>query len=156
MPSLMTTFQMRSRRRLAAALLFVWLFALVAGMANACAVGGGKAGPASGASASHAHDDAAAFHVHEAHGDEQALRPSDPGPGDPDEACQKFCDDERSAVNLVAKDLGSPGSLQPLLPSTTTLAWTPADAQHPEAPPADVPACMTGPPIPIRLLRLAL
>lgn len=152
MQSMMTTFPRTTRRRLAAALLFVWLFALVAGMANACALGGEQAWPAS-----HAHDDAAALHGHEAHeGHEQAPHPSAPGPQDHDEACQKFCDDERSTLNLVAKDLGSPGSLQLLLVPFATLAWTPGVVQPPEAPPADVPPCMTGPPIPIRLLRLAL
>ncbi|HLO96170.1 MAG TPA: hypothetical protein VK195_17830 [Burkholderiaceae bacterium] len=148
----MSTFQKTTRRRLAAALLFVWLFALVNGMANACVLGGELAWPAS-----HTHDDAAALHGHEAHdGHEQAPHPSAPGPQDHDEACRKFCEDGRSAVNLAAKDLGSPGSLLPLLMPFATLAWTPGAEQPPGAPPAEVPPCMTGPPIPLRLLRLAL
>ena len=155
-----STFQRTIRRRLAAVMLFVWLFALVAGMANACALGGGNADPALGLAVSHHHDDTTPPHGHDEHDehdeDELVDVSSASKSQDHDAACQKFCDDERSTVNFFAKDLGSPDSLLPVLIQFTTLAWTPGTAQIAEVLPADVPPCVTGPPIPIRLLRLTI
>jgi len=154
---MMTTIQRTTKRRLAAAMLFVWLFALVSGMANACALGGSSAVLVLGEAVSHHHDGAASSHGHHDHDDDEiAVESNAPEPQDHGEACQKFCDDERSTVNFVAKDLGSPGSLLPVLIQFTTLAWTPGVAQIAEVLPADVPPCVTGPPIPIRLLRLTI
>lgn len=154
---MMTTIQRTTKRRLAAAMLFVWLFALVSGMANACTLGGSTPALVLGEAASHHHDDAAPPHGHHDHDDDEiAVESNAPGPQDHDEACQKFCDDERSTVNVVAKDLGSPGSLLPVLIQFTNLAWTPGVARIAEVLPADVPPCVTGPPIPIRLLRLTI
>lgn len=156
MHSLMTRFQRTSRRRLATAMLFVWLFALVAGMANACALGGRNADQGAWQAASHHHDAAAPLGHGECDEDEAAIASTAAGPQDHDAACQKFCDDERSSVNVVAKDLGSPGTLLPVLVPFTTLAWTTAEVRIAALPPSEVPPCVTGPPIPIRLLRLTL
>ncbi|HEY1091658.1 MAG TPA: hypothetical protein VGE56_04860 [Rhodocyclaceae bacterium] len=136
-------------------MLFVWVFALSAGMVNACALGGageGVADLAPAPSPAHQHDAAAEEHGHHVH----AGHPAAPGPQDHEGACQKFCDDERSALSLLAKDLGSPGSMLPLLVQCSSLAWTSADMWMAEEPITRVPPRKTGPPIPIRLLRLTI
>lgn len=154
---MMTTIQRTTKRRLAAAMLFVWLFALVSGIANACLLGGLTVDLASRQVSSHHHDDlaGATSHGHVEHDAHDA--PLDaPAPGSPDhEACQKFCDDGESSIHAVAKNLGSPGSLLPLLVQFTVLAWTSEEVRADEALPVSLP-CVTGPPIPIRLLRLTI
>ncbi|MBB2487475.1 hypothetical protein H5407_19750 [Mitsuaria sp. WAJ17] len=154
---MIATIQRTTKRRLAAVMLFVWLFALVSGMANACALGDSSAALALGQPVSPHHDDPTPLHGHHDHGDdESAVESNAPEPQDHDAACQKFCDDERATVSFIAKNLGSPGSLLPVLVQFTTLAWTPEVVKIAEALPADVPRCVTGPPIPIRLLRLTI
>lgn len=142
-----------SRRRFAAAMLFVWIFALAAGIANACAPGQAHGGAVPLAVAEHHHDEASNEQRHAG----APLGDVVPSPGAPDAACQKFCDDERSTLNLPIKDLGSAADMLPvLLLQPTTLAWTSGDDRAVESPNAPVPVRETGPPIPIRFLRLTI
>lgn len=134
-----------STRQLAALMLFVWLFALAAGIVNACALGqapGRHANLALSEPAEHGHEHAGA--------DDSAPVPAP--------ACLKFCDDERSTLNLPVKDPGSAADLlsppQQLQP--TLLAWTSGEGLAPLAPLAQPPYRETGPPIPIRFLRLTI
>lgn len=149
---MMTTLGKTKRRQFATVMLFVWAFALVAGIANACALGDTRVKLATGLSAAFHHGDAVEEHWHT---DEAGLPPV-PNSHDREEACQKFCDDERSLLSQQAKGLGSPGGMLPLLVQFTTLAWTSADARATEVPVTVVPMHDTGPPIPIRLLRLTI
>ncbi len=134
-------------------MLFVWIFALVIGIANACALGEVHGGPTSLAVAEHHHDEALDGHTHAGASSGETA----PSPYTPDPACQKFCDNERSTLNLPLKDLGSAADMQPLLLlQPIVLAWTSGDDLGVEAPNAQVPVCETGPPIPIRFLRLTI
>jgi len=150
----MTTMLRRTTRQgLATAMLFVWMFALVSGMANACALGKGSSLDGSPITATYRHNDAAGMHEHDDHG---AAGLTAPRSSDHEDACQRFCDDEWSTLNPLSKDLGSPASMLPLLFESTTLVWTSEQALAPAAPARAVPVRGTGPPIPIRFLRLTI
>jgi len=142
-----------SKRRLAATMLFVWIFALLAGIANACALGEAHGGFAPQTSPEHQHADVADAHNHA----DAPLHKSAPSSGTPSPACQKFCDDERSTLNLPVKALGDTADMLPLLLlQPTTLAWTSGDDPDVDAPDARLPVRETGPPISIRFLRLTI
>ena len=154
MPSLPNS---RTRRNTACAMLFVWLFALASGVANACLLephGAHDHGSplshlsASGTTLGLAGDHAQGF----AHDDGD----SDPGPGPAPakESCLKACDDGSHSLlkQAYSFDLADPG-LAPLVAA----AWAaevhlapasgrPHDFQLPER----------GPPVRVRFSRLAL
>jgi len=125
------------RRHLAAAMLFVWLLALAAGIVNACALGEGREVLDAVAGATQHGHGAPASHDHE-------------------EPCQKLCDDEGVALNRVVKELGGSSALAPMLLQTTTLAWVSGGVAEQGAPRPRVTVGDNGPPIAIRYLRLTL
>lgn len=142
-----------SKRRLAAWMLFVWIFALLASIANACVLGEAHGGFARQASPEHEHADVADGHNHA----DAPLHKSAPSSDTPSPACLKFCDDERSTLNLPLKALGGATDMLPLLlQQPITLAWTSGDAPDIAPPDARLPARETGPPISIRFLRLTI
>jgi hypothetical protein len=135
-----------SRRRTAGVLLVVWLFAVAAGVVNACAL------TPTGLSA-HAgvHADVAAHGSH--HDDDRLIdrhRQEQP-PGK--DSCLKFCDEESSAIAKVKSPAVDPGSTLPTLAEpwrATVHASGAGPWQSPERPGSH------GPPLVIRLLRLTL
>lgn len=141
-----------SRRHLAAVMLFLWIFGLVAGIANACAFGEVHGLHGHSESVPHGYHLTPAIEAH--HHDDLGGAESAPQVQDP--ACRKFCEDGRSTLRLTLKGLGGVADLVPVLLQAPVLAWTSADvrgfvlfscyAALPEA----------GPPIAIRLLRLTL
>jgi len=142
-----------SKRRLAATMLFVWIFALLAGVANACALGEAHGGFATQASSARQHDEAMDGHSHA----DAPLHKAEPSSDTPPPACQKFCDDERSTLNVPLKALGGTADMLPLLLlQPTALAWTSGDDPDVDAPDTLLPARETGPPISIRFLRLTI
>ena len=151
---MMTVLGRTARRRHAARLLWAWVFALFAGMANACVLGQGGLpaphGPLQAAAHMHEHD--AADHGHP---DEAAAVPA-PSSAQPPVACQKFCDDKGHALSPPAKDPGGPGDGLPLPASFILPAWTSGEARVLAGSARSMPARETGPPIPIRFLRLAI
>lgn len=142
-----------SRRRFAAAMLFVWIFALAIGIANACALGEAHGGPTPLVVTEHHHDEALDVHSHAG----ASLGETAPSPFTSDPACPKFCDEGRSTLNLPLKDLGNAADMLPvLLQQPTTLAWMSGDDPKVEDSLAQLPVRETGPPIPIRFLRLTI
>jgi hypothetical protein len=137
-------FDRRRLRRTARATLMVWLFALAAGVVNACALA--PAGPAqrgdTPAELAVRGPDAAAPAGHEGH-DQDSGKVS----------CLKFCDDESSAIvklKLLLVDFGS--SL-----AAMAAPWnlTAASGNIGLRPSSERPGSQ-GPPLVIRFLRLTL
>ena len=133
-----------SRRRLAAMMLCLWIFGLVAGIANACAFGE--------VHGSHGHDLTPAVEAHH-HNEPRGVEPT---PQAPDPACQKFCEDGRSTLNLTLKGLGGGADLMPVLLQAPILAWTSVDVHGFILASCFAAVREAGPPVPIRLLRLTL
>jgi hypothetical protein len=139
-------------RRIASALLFVWLFAVFASWANACLVrpvvqaarAGGQHGLAHAASS---HADA---HLPAAHGASH-----DPDPAQ--EVCADFCDTGQSVVANPQPSKGD-GTAEPVLfPPPTHAAWPAFSAgphDRPWRPLAAPPP--PGLPVAIAFLRLTL
>lgn len=118
-------------------MLFAWLFGLAAGIVNACALGEGREVlDAVAGAAQHGHD-APASHDHE-------------------EPCQKFCDDESAALKRVIKELGASSTIVAVQLQTAIVAWASGDVAEQSVPRPRLAARDTGPPIPIRYLRLTL
>ena len=143
----------RTQRRIAFAVLLVWLFAVASGVANACMLQASDGPPAPGV---HAHGATAAssdptalsaghFEAGDGHGDDTRAA----GP-----LCLKVCDDGSSALlKLQAPvDLGDPG-MAPLV----AVVWNPAApaALGPRWRVAEQPL-PAGPPVRDRYCRLAL
>ena len=149
----------RTRRRIAFAVLLVWLFAVASGVANACLLEASDGSPAPGV---HAHPAMAASAASAAPGDPTAVPAGhfEAGGGHDDDTraaaplCLKVCDEGSTALlKLQAPvDLSDPG-MAPLV----AVVWNPAasgtsgpcwrvDAQPPPA----------GPPFRDRYCRLAL
>ncbi|MGN6827094.1 hypothetical protein [Paucibacter sp. M5-1] len=141
-----------SRRRLAAMMLCLWIFGLVAGIANACAFGGVHGSHGNSQLVPHGHDLTPTVEAH--HHDEPAGVESTPQAPDP--ACQKFCEDGRSTLNLTLKGLGGSADLMPVLLQAPILAWTSVDVRGVILASCFAAVREAGPPIPIRLLRLTL
>lgn len=141
-----------SRRRLAAMMLCLWIFGLVAGIANACAFGEVQGADGNSQPFAHGHDLTSAIkaHHHDGPGDVEST------PQAPDPACQKFCEDGRSTLNLTLKGLGGGADLMPVLLQAPVLAWTSADLRGFILASCFAAVREAGPPIPIRLLRLTL
>jgi hypothetical protein len=133
--------------------LFVWLFALVSGWANACLLQGRTADRSGGVEAveslaiagegggTHARDGSHDDGDHDASGAARA-------------ACQNVCDDEQSTIPSyklpAAPDLGS-APLLPAAPWSAVVAPTTVPCAHP---PGTSPPC--DPPVAIRFLRLTI
>lgn len=140
-----------SRRRLAAMMLCLWIFGLLAGIANACAFGEVHGSHGNSQLVPHGHALTPAVEAH--HHDEPGGVESTPLAPDP--ACQKFCEDGRSTLNLTLKGLGG-AELMPVLLQTPALAWMPVGVLGPALSCCLAAVREAGPPIPIRLLRLTL
>lgn len=129
---------LQRQRRFCGLMLLLWLFAVLSGTVNACVLA----------------DNARAEHPHGEHGlAHEATAGSGHEHADEHVTCHKFCQDEARTLppNKHQDGLDFTPILQlhgsPLLPEVT--APQPA-AQAPQRPPAH------GPPLVIRLLRLAL
>lgn len=133
-------------------MLFLWIFGLFAGLANACALGEVHGGHSKRESVSQSHHLAPSVdaHHHDAPGDDESA------PQSRDPACQKFCEEGRSTLSLMLKGFGGVADLMPALLQAPVFAWTSEDV-HGLAPSGSHAAVHeTGPPISIRLLRLTL
>ena len=129
-------------------MLFVWLFAIAAGWANACLV---QARPAS-----HGHEGAPGSSgrlalLVSAAGD-ATVHPGDHGAAA--DACLSFCDSEQGAIPKLKLPVLEDPDVEHAAPAWMALAWSverrPARAGRPAAqPPPD-------PPVAIRFLRLTL
>lgn len=140
----------QSQRRFCGVMLLLWLFAVLSGTVNACMLADNAR---TGQAAEHVHGDHDLAH-HEHH-DGQAPLADDTAPHHADEhlACHKFCQDEARTLppGKYQDGLDFTPVLQlhgsPLLPEVTP---TLPVVQATQGPPAH------GPPLVIRLLRLAL
>lgn len=143
---------LRHQRRFCGLMLLLWLFAVLSGTVNACVLA--EAAPP----AHHEHAEHALAHdAIEGKGHEHADEHADEHPAhhhaDAHVACHKFCQDEARTLptlkHLDGADFAPILLLygSPLLPKVTALQPV---AQAPQRPPAH------GPPLVIRLLRLAL
>jgi len=149
-------FDHRQLRRTARVTLVVWLFALAAGVANACAFT--LAGPAGrGVVDIAAHGAAESVLVRAGHDGEHdqggPISPHGHGHDAGKASCLKFCDDESSAIAKVKLPVVGPCVALP----TVVEAWKPlavisgsGSRQAPEHPGSQ------GPPLVIRFLRLTL
>lgn len=132
--------------------LFIWLFALVSGWANACLLQDSAAGRAGHA----AHTESVALVESGAtpHPEGDHHGGDDDGKGVARAACQDVCDNEQSTIPSyklpAAPDLGSPPLLQ-AAPWSSVVAPATARCVHPHgaAPPCE-------PPVAIRFLRLTI
>ena len=155
MPNMPSLSNMRTRRNTACAMLFVWLFALASGVANACLMephgvhdhGSPLSHPsASGTTLGLAGDHAQGL----AHDDDD----SDRGPGPATESCLKACSEGSQSLlkHAYSFDFADPG-LAPLVAA----AWA-AEVHLAPAPgrPHDFRLPERGPPIRVLFSRLAL
>lgn len=152
-------FTCRQRRYAACMTLFVWLFALVAGVANACLIHPGAPGEMGSRSSRADTLDASPLrsakrHVEHVRHHADHVR-DDGGPAnDADKAgCLKFCADEPTALTkskTAQADVSGPVFV-------TSVQWQMAApvAAVSQWPPLDRPATV-GPPLFIRLLRLTI
>lgn len=141
-----------SRRRVAAMMLCLWIFGLIAGIANACAFGEVHGSHGNSRLVAHGHDLKPAVEAHH-HGEPSGGESKHQAP---DPACQKFCEDGRSTLNLTLKGVGGSADLMPVLLQAPILAWASVDARGLTPASGFEAVREAGPPIPIRLLRLAL
>lgn len=138
-------------RHIASAMLWVWLFALVASWANACILQ--PSGAATDVRGHHARSQLAAQHASVHEGTGNASGPHQPDPAQ--EACASFCDTERSIVAKVQPAKGD-GAADPL--ALATALFNPWPAVAPGRAPARwrplTAAPPPGPPVVIAFLRL--
>jgi hypothetical protein len=138
-------------RHIASAMLWVWLFALVASWANACILQ--PSGVATDARGHPARSHPAAQHVSVHEGTGNASGPHQPDPAQ--EACASFCDTERSIVAKVQPAKGD-GAADPLALVAPLIAPWPTAAPgraHARWRPLTAPP-PPGPPLVIAFLRL--
>lgn len=139
--------QTRLRRRTAIAVLWAWVFALLVGIANACA----PAAP----EASHARSEHRATLAGHDHAAGAPIAPEPDGDADGSRAlkppCQKFCDDEATTVVKHAEAVKA----VPMAYATISVQCMPACANAP----IQVRRCAPPPPeapVAIRFLRLTI
>ena len=157
MPNMPSLPNRRTRRNTACAILFVWLFALASGVANACLLephsvhdhgsplshlfaSGTTLGLAGDHAQGLAHDD----------GDSD----SDPGPGPAKESCLKACDEGSQSLlkHAYSIDFADPG----LAPLVATAWAAKVHLSRASGRPHDFRLPERGPPIRVLLSRLAL
>jgi hypothetical protein len=136
-------------RRLAAQLLLAWLFALAAGIVNACVLEPGLR--EGGAAAGHDRHAAAATPRHDGHAGDHGNRSHDSSKA----PCVKFCDEQAAGAQALKQPTDlftatwlAPGPTNP--PSIGTTPRVPGGFAH------DHELWRSAIPIPIAFLRLAL
>ena len=105
-------------RRIASAMLFVWLFAVFASWANACLVQPADPPAAARGHRGHAGEGAALRGAHEP----SALHPA-PGSDPAQEVCAEFCDAEQSIVAKPQLSKGEGAADPSLLPPMILAGW---------------------------------
>jgi hypothetical protein len=150
-------FDRRQLRRTARVTLVVWLFALAAGVVNACVLAPAGAAERRVAPVSHvdiaAHGVLAGAALDGVHVQGGSVLPHGHGHDAGRANCLKFCDDESSAIAKVKLPVVDPGAGM----VTVVEAWNPTGAiGGPGFLRAPEPPGSKGPPLVIRFLRLTL
>lgn len=145
--------RLRQRRRIATAMLLIWLFATFASWANACLVQ-----PSAATVHAREHHQRPGTSVHTG-GDPHAAVPAG-GTDEPDparQACASFCESEKSVVAKAQPSKGDAGA-DPAVPLPAVYegwpAFTPGRTEPRWRPLAAPPP--PGPPVAIAFLRLTL